>query len=144
MAFKAPTAKLDLGGFIAALTATDQLTDADKRTSARDERQRRKTERYEAWMDAEALYGAAYGYHFHAAAARVLSKDEAKVLTAQHNATCLLLIEAVSRWMRVPRTDKYEAAKLRAFVKRAKQVFGASTHWKTWADLSVSWAAELA
>lgn len=123
-------ATLAQSAFIAALTADDQLSPAERKRHAdqsqRDERQRAKDDRYEAFMLATAAFHRAMAANIAACTARILRYHDVRERNAAEIVAVAAFIEAADRLMRLPvlgkDDEKDRATRIRQWGKCATTI----------------------
>ncbi len=129
--------------FLAALTATDQLSPTDKRIAKRNENQRFRADRFEGWRLANAALHDALGAEIRASYGRV-SGDRRAEFAQGHNESVSRLINEAERWFAVPVFNKSDAHDRRLFLKQAQKAVFCSVQEAEWLRLATRWLGMVA
>lgn len=135
--------------FLTALTATDQMTPAERQRIADDGQRSAKAlakdRRYGAWLFASAAYHETEAANLRAIRCRMLpaTPDDKARCEAEHYASVLLLIETYRPFMLLPLLGADDAKARRSLIRKGRSAVGGGPLWEVYQAAERQWLAHI-
>jgi hypothetical protein len=129
--------------FLAALTAVDHLTDAERRAAGTVEREQQWDRHWRCLRNAQAAFHTAAAFEVRASVARHYRAPDADITTSRHEAACLVLIGAVDAYVMAPAGAKDRLKDKIKNVRHWQRACGGSDMFPIWREHRANWHQQI-